>query len=60
MAKIGGESNFCESCFFEDKQSLAKALIDILKEGDTVLFKASRGMKLEEVKQAVYEGWKNK
>lgn len=58
--KTGGESHFCESCFFEDKQALAKALGDILTEGDTVLFKASRGMKLEETLQAIYEGWKNK
>jgi UDP-N-acetylmuramoyl-tripeptide--D-alanyl-D-alanine ligase len=49
-----------ESCFFEDKKALADALVDILREGDTVLFKASRGMKLEETVQAVYEGWKNK
>lgn len=54
-AKNGGES-----CFFEDKQSLIKAITDLLHEGDTVLFKASRGMKLEEVAKAVYEGWKNK
>lgn len=49
-----------ESCYFEDKQSLISALKDLLHEGDTVLFKASRGMKLEEVAKAVYEGWKNK
>lgn len=53
-------NNGGESCFFEDKQALAKALTDLLKEGDTVLFKGSRGMKLEEVMQSVYEGWKNK
>jgi UDP-N-acetylmuramoyl-tripeptide--D-alanyl-D-alanine ligase len=49
-----------ESCFFEDKKALPKALTDLLREGDTVLFKGSRGMKLEETMQAVYEGWKNK
>jgi UDP-N-acetylmuramoyl-tripeptide--D-alanyl-D-alanine ligase len=54
-AKKGGES-----CFFEDKQALAKALLDLLSEGDTVLFKGSRGMKLEETYKTVYEGWKNK
>lgn len=67
----GGDAKYCcegyntvknggESCFFEDKQSLSKALLDLLHDGDTVLFKASRGMKLEVVAQAVYEGWKNK
>lgn len=53
--KTGGES-----CFFEDRLLLPQALTDILREGDTVLFKGSRGMKLEEIVQAVYEGWKNK
>lgn len=67
----GGDAKYCcegynkkktggESCFFESKQALSKALTDLLREGDTVLFKASRGMKLEEAVQAVYEGWKNK
>lgn len=49
-----------ESCFFEEKKALADAISGILHEGDTVLFKASRGMKLEETYGAVYEGWKNK
>lgn len=34
---------------FETKQELARELCDTLKEGDTVLFKASHSMKLEEV-----------
>jgi UDP-N-acetylmuramoyl-tripeptide--D-alanyl-D-alanine ligase len=49
-----------ESCFFEDKNALEKALLDLLHVGDTVLFKGSRGMKLEETVCAVIEGWKNK
>lgn len=49
-----------ESCFFEDKKALEKAILDLARDGDTVLFKGSRGMKLEEVIQAVTEGWKNK
>lgn len=40
---------------FLDKEELSKELIGCLKEGDVVLFKASRGMKLEEVIFAVYE-----
>lgn len=43
-----------ESCkYFEDKQQLAEALKNDLKAGDAVLFKASRGMKLEEVVSAL-------
>lgn len=40
---------------FLDKEELSKELIGCLKEGDAVLFKASRGMKLEDVIFAVYE-----
>lgn len=53
--KTGGKSYF-----FEDKQLLGQALLDLLKAGDTVIFKGSRGMKLEETVKTVYEGWKNK
>ncbi|MBQ3151120.1 MAG: UDP-N-acetylmuramoyl-tripeptide--D-alanyl-D-alanine ligase [Clostridia bacterium] len=40
---------------FNSKSELADALKDILKENDAVLFKASRGMKLEEVINSIYE-----
>ena len=40
---------------FTDKQSLTQYLISILKENDTVLFKGSRGMKLEEIFNYIYE-----
>lgn len=39
--------------FFETKEELAKALIDSLKPGDAVLFKASRSVKLEQVIEMV-------
>ncbi|WP_010270133.1 UDP-N-acetylmuramoyl-tripeptide--D-alanyl-D-alanine ligase [Paenibacillus senegalensis] len=39
--------------WFEDKNELVKKLSSMLSPGDLVLFKASRGMKLEEVIQAV-------
>ena len=42
---------------FTDKNELAKSLLGEIKQGDTVLFKASRGMKLEEVIEKVYEQW---
>lgn len=40
---------------FLDKEKLADALAETLQEGDAVLFKASRGMALEDVINAVYE-----
>ena len=42
---------------FTDKAELTEALLGEIKEGDTLLFKASRGMKLEEVFQKIYEQW---
>lgn len=43
-----------ESCrYFQSKQELTDALKSELHEGDAVLFKASRGMKLEEVVSAL-------
>lgn len=41
---------------FDDKEKLAEKLICTLREGDVVSFKASRGMKLEEVIKMIYEG----
>jgi UDP-N-acetylmuramoyl-tripeptide--D-alanyl-D-alanine ligase len=40
---------------FLDKDELADALYEILEEGDAVLFKASRGMALEDVINKLYE-----
>lgn len=40
---------------FDNKKKLADALVSYLEEGDAVLFKASRGMKLEDVIYSVYE-----
>lgn len=48
------------ACHFDDQNSLAAALLDILRTGDTVLFKGSRGMQLEETVKRAYEGWKNR
>ena len=41
---------------FSDKALLAERLLEILEEGDVVSFKASRGMRLEEVIKKIYEG----
>lgn len=51
-AKLSGLENVFE---FTDKEELASALLRTIKDGDTVIFKASRGMKLEEVFNIIYE-----
>ena len=50
---IDGKVPFVKS--FDEKEILAAELASYLEEGDAVLFKASRGMKLEDVIFAVYE-----
>lgn len=45
---------------FEDKQELTESLLTCVRPGDCILFKGSRGMKLEEVINALYEGWNKK
>lgn len=42
---------------FTDKAELTENLKNYLQKGDTVLFKASRGMKLEEVFEELYRYW---
>lgn len=51
-AKDGGVADVRS---FTDKQALSAELIGYLRQGDAVLFKASRGMKLEDVIYSVYE-----
>ncbi len=40
---------------FENKAELSEKLIELIRKGDTIIFKASRGMKLEDVINKVYE-----
>lgn len=42
---------------FQDKTELTNYLRENLKEGDTVLFKGSRGMKMEEIFTSLYKEW---
>lgn len=42
---------------FMDKNELINYLRENLKEGDTVLFKGSRGMKMEEIFASLYKEW---
>ena len=51
-AKAGGVADVRH---FARKEDLADALLQMLRPGDAVLVKGSRGMKLEEVLQTIYE-----
>lgn len=53
-AKENGLNN---SFHFDTKEELANKLIDIAQSGDAVVFKASRGMKLEDVIHIAYDRW---
>lgn len=48
-----------ESVHYPDKQALADALLELLRPGDTVWLKASRGMKLEEVAQRIRDQYQS-
>lgn len=48
-----------EAILFADKQELTNKLYESVKSGDAVLFKASRGMKLEEVISSIYKRWES-
>ena len=50
-----GGKTVCRSFFSKDE--LASYLLSFLREGDVILFKASRGMRLEEVINKLYEEW---
>lgn len=52
------KENGLENAFhFESKEKLADKLLEILQKDDAVIFKASRGMKLEDVIHNVYDRW---
>lgn len=54
-AKGARDGGIADVRSFDDKQQLSAMLADYLEQGDAVLFKASRGMKLEDVIHSVYE-----
>lgn len=54
----GAKENGMKNVFhFDSKEKLTEKLLEILEVGDTVAFKASRGMKLEDVIHSVYDRW---
>ena len=55
---LSAKENKMKNVFhFDSKEELADKLLDIMEKGDTVVFKASRGMKLEDVIHSVYDRW---
>ncbi len=57
MADSAKKSGLEKVFAFTDKTELTNTLLSEIKNGDTLLFKASRGMKLEEVFEKIYEQW---
>lgn len=57
MAESAEEHGLENVKSFTDKQQLSDELLKTVKDGDTLLFKASRGMKLEEVFENLYKIW---
>ncbi len=53
-AKKGGVEN---ALLFSDKDALSAKLLSLADDGDVVLFKGSRGMKLEDIINTVYKRW---
>ncbi len=51
------EKNGVKAVSFTDKNELTNYLKNILCDGDTVLFKGSRGMKMEEIFITLYKEW---
>ena len=54
-AKGAADGGVADVRSFSEKQQLSQVLAEYLEQGDAVLFKASRGMKLEDVIYSVYE-----
>ena len=54
-AEAAAENGMTNVRHFDDKLSLSRELSAMLRAGDAVLVKGSRGMKLEEILQSVYE-----
>lgn len=56
-AAAAAESGMKNVFHFNSKEELTEKLLEILENGDAVVFKASRGMKLEDVIHSVYDRW---
>lgn len=55
-AKAAEEAGLCEVHHEDNTDDAAKRLLSMLQEGDAALFKASRGMKFENILHIIYNG----
>ena len=53
------ENGVKDAVLFDNKTKLSDYLTSFAQDGDAVLFKGSRGMKLEDVMNTVYKRWEN-
>ena len=53
------ENGVKDAVLFDNKTKLSDYLASFAQDGDVVLFKGSRGMKLEDVMNTVYKRWEN-
>lgn len=51
------QNGMVNAFYFDNKDELANRLFELAHNGDAVIFKASRGMKLEDVINNVYDRW---
>ena len=58
MERGAADNGLTDRRGFDDPMALAKDLFHTLRTGDAVLFKASRGVKMEDALNALYEEWK--
>lgn len=59
IVKAAKDRGMKNAFHFESKDELCEKLIPLIEKGDTIVFKASRGMRLEDVINKVYEVKKN-
>lgn len=57
LTEKGARENGASAKSFADKDALTEYLKSILKENDTILFKGSRSMKMEEIFHKLYKEW---
>lgn len=55
IAQAARQAGVKEVHYFTEKQSAAQKLCELAQEGDTILFKGSRGMRLEEMIERLYK-----
>ena len=57
IVDVAKENGMKNAFYFNNKEELSNKLFELANKGDAVIFKASRGMKLEDVINNVYDRW---